>query len=266
MTRNHWMVKFVASACLPALLGACDVKADLSAYLRKGDAAAEPAASATTAPRHAAIAAGAASAGGATPPRAAYSAAPASAPSVREGAPLAAARDAPLPATAPAQAVAVAQSAPLQRADPGASTAPPSAAAAVRPWSGPGTSAAPLVTAAPAVAPPIPQLSSTGGRNVSVGGAAVSGGNVSNAARVVAGLRKGLRDCYARENSDAAGSIRFTIKVGPTGSVTSTSAQPSGGLSSQLVACATGVIRAAKFEAPEGGSAVIAVPATFVLY
>src|SRR4029453_1679392 len=48
--------------------------------------------------------------------------------------------------------------------------------------------------------------------NASVGGAAVSGGTISDASRVVAGMRAGFRACYNRalqENPDAQGSIRL---------------------------------------------------------
>ena len=104
--------------------------------------------------------------------------------------------------------------------------------------------------------------------NASVGGAAVSGGTVSNASRVVAGMRAGFRACYQRglaENPDAAGSIRLTIQVGPGGEVTSVSASQSGSLPPSVVSCVRARAQAAQFDGPEGGQgAVIAVPVTFV--
>ena len=103
--------------------------------------------------------------------------------------------------------------------------------------------------------------------NASVGGAAVSGGNVSNAARVVAGMRAGFRNCYQRglaENPDAAGSIRLTIRVGAGGEVAGVSPSPSGSLPASVVSCVVARAQAAQFDPPEGGSAVIAVPVTFV--
>jgi hypothetical protein len=103
--------------------------------------------------------------------------------------------------------------------------------------------------------------------NASTGPAAVSGGNVSNAARVVAGMRAGFRNCYNRglaENPDAQGSIRLTIRVGPGGEVQGVSAAPSGSLSPTVVSCVQARAQAAQFDAPEGGSAVINVPVTFV--
>jgi hypothetical protein len=103
--------------------------------------------------------------------------------------------------------------------------------------------------------------------NASVGGAAVSGGTVSNAARVVAGMRAGFRNCYQRglaENPDAAGSIRLTIRVGAGGEVASVSPSPTGSLPASVVSCVVARAQAAQFDPPEGGSAVIAVPVTFV--
>jgi hypothetical protein len=103
--------------------------------------------------------------------------------------------------------------------------------------------------------------------NASVGGAAVSGGNVSNAARVVAGMRAGFRNCYQRglaENPDAAGSIRLTIRVGAGGEVAGVQAAPSGSLPASVVSCVQARAQAAQFDPPEGGAAVIAVPVTFV--
>jgi len=103
--------------------------------------------------------------------------------------------------------------------------------------------------------------------NAGVGAAAVSGGNVSNAARVVAGMRAGFRACYQRglaENPDAAGSIRLTIRVGPGGEVAGVSPSPSGNLPASVISCVVSRAQSAQFDQPEGGSAVIAVPVTFV--
>jgi len=103
--------------------------------------------------------------------------------------------------------------------------------------------------------------------NASVGGAAVSGGTVSNAARVVAGMRAGFRNCYQRglaENPDAAGGIRLTIRVGAGGEVAGVTPSSSGNLPASVVSCVVARAQAAQFDPPEGGSAVIAVPVTFV--
>ncbi len=103
--------------------------------------------------------------------------------------------------------------------------------------------------------------------NASVGGANVSGGNVSNAARTVAGMRAGFRACYQRglnENPDAAGSIGLTIRVGPGGEVLSVSAKQTGTISPAVVACVQARAKSAQFSPPDGGSAVVMVPVTFV--
>lgn len=103
--------------------------------------------------------------------------------------------------------------------------------------------------------------------NANVGGAAVSGGTVSNAARVVAGMRAGFRACYQRglnENPDAQGNIRLTIQVGPGGEVRGVTATPSGTLPASVVACVQARAKAAQFDPPEGGAAAIQVPVTFV--
>jgi hypothetical protein len=103
--------------------------------------------------------------------------------------------------------------------------------------------------------------------NASTGSVSNSGGTVSNASRVVAGMRAGFRACYQRglsENPDAAGSIRLTIRVGAGGEVAGVSASPSGSLPASVVSCVQARAQAAQFDAPEGGSAVIQVPVTFV--
>ncbi len=103
--------------------------------------------------------------------------------------------------------------------------------------------------------------------SASVGGAAVSGGTVSNASRVVAGMRAGFRACYNRglaQNPDSQGSIRLTIRVGPGGEVQGVSASSSGSLPGSVVGCVRSRASAAQFAPPEGGSAVVVVPVTFV--
>ncbi len=102
--------------------------------------------------------------------------------------------------------------------------------------------------------------------NANVGGAAVSGGAVGNASRVVAGMKAGFRNCYNREltnNPDAQGKIDLKIKVGPGGEVQSVSASSSGNLGG-AVECVKARARSAQFDAPEGGGAIIAVPVSFL--
>jgi Vault protein inter-alpha-trypsin domain/von Willebrand factor type A domain len=103
--------------------------------------------------------------------------------------------------------------------------------------------------------------------NANVGGVAVSGGTVSNAARVAAGMRAGFRACYQRglqENPDAQGSVRLTMRIGPSGEVVAVAPSPAGSLPSSVVACVVSRAQRAQFDAPEGGAATIVVPVTFV--
>lgn len=93
------------------------------------------------------------------------------------------------------------------------------------------------------------------------------GGKVGNAASVVQRMRAGFRNCYQKglnENPDAQGSIRLTILVGPGGEVSNVTAVPSGTLPPSVVSCVQARARAAQFDPPEGGSAAIVVPVTFV--
>ncbi|HVU05347.1 MAG TPA: AgmX/PglI C-terminal domain-containing protein [Polyangiaceae bacterium] len=103
--------------------------------------------------------------------------------------------------------------------------------------------------------------------NASTGAANVSGGTVSNAARVVAGMRAGFRNCYNRalaSNPDVEGRISLSIRVGPGGEVQGVSAAPSGNLPDSVVSCVKARAQAAQFDPPQGGLAVIQVPVTFV--
>ena len=96
-----------------------------------------------------------------------------------------------------------------------------------------------------------------------MGGAAVSGGSVGNAARIVAGFRPQFRDCYSRQLSEASGELRFTLAVADSGSVANVGVQRSGGLAPAVIECAIARVKQAKFQAPDGGSATIQVRALF---
>ncbi len=103
--------------------------------------------------------------------------------------------------------------------------------------------------------------------NASTGAANVSGGSVSNAARVVAGMRAGFRNCYNRglaQNPDIEGRIGLSIRVGPGGEVQGVGASPSGNLPASVVGCVKARAQAAQFDPPQGGMAVIQVPVSFV--
>lgn len=104
--------------------------------------------------------------------------------------------------------------------------------------------------------------------SANVGDASVAGGSVSDAARVVAAMRAGFRACYRRgqnENPDIEGKIALSIKVGPTGQVSSVTATTSGNLPSSVVDCVKARATSANFAPPQGGGmAVVQVPVTFV--
>jgi Ca-activated chloride channel family protein len=104
--------------------------------------------------------------------------------------------------------------------------------------------------------------------NVTVGAITPAGGTTSNAARVVAGMRAGFRACHQRalnEDPEAAGSIRLLLRVGSAGSVEAASAAPAGRFPRSLVDCVTARARAAQFEPPTGGPAILQVPVTFAI-
>lgn len=103
--------------------------------------------------------------------------------------------------------------------------------------------------------------------NAAVGGASVAGGNVGNAASVVAGMRAGFRACYNRglaTNPDASGKIDLKLRIGPGGEVTGVAAATSGNLPESVVSCVKGRARSGRFSPPDGGSAVVSVPVSFV--
>jgi hypothetical protein len=97
--------------------------------------------------------------------------------------------------------------------------------------------------------------------------AQVSGGQVSNASRVVAGMRAGFRACYNQglaANPDMQGSVHVTAQIGPNGEVRSATASPSGSISGAVASCIAARVRSAQFDPPQGGAATIVIPVTLV--
>ncbi len=93
------------------------------------------------------------------------------------------------------------------------------------------------------------------------------GGIVSDAPRVVAGMRPGFRSCYNKgllDHPDAQGSIRLTIRVGPGGEVQGVGAAASGNLPRSIVSCVRNRASAGQFSPPKGGSAVVIAPVSLV--
>lgn len=244
-TNRHSATSKAALAAL-WLLGpaACDLKGDPAAYLRQGQASKEPVSSASR-PAVSSVSVAPATGLGASaaPPSAVLSAS-------SNGKPLSY-------AAAPPGAVQPRSTSVPPPAEPPAPQTTHSAAAA--------PAAPPAHPVAAASSSPSISLPVGGNRNVSIGSASVFGGNVTNAARVVARLRAPLRACYSAAISSGPGSLRFTLSISKTGAVSSANAQRSGELSSDLVACAVGVVKSAKFDPPEHGAATLQVPATFVV-
>jgi Ca-activated chloride channel family protein len=140
--------------------------------------------------------------------------------------------------------------------------------------------AAPTAAAAPAPAPMAPgraaDISEGAGPSVGrtlepqgqaqVGGGGVSGGSVANAASVVARMRGRFRNCYQHGltmDPNMQGQVTLVAKVGANGDVLSVGGG-SGGALARIVPCLRAVVSDAKFAPPEGGSAVVSIPITFV--
>lgn len=103
--------------------------------------------------------------------------------------------------------------------------------------------------------------------SVGIGGASVSGGTVSNASAVVAGMAAGFRRCYNQglaEDPNMKGSVRITAKIGPNGEVLGASPSGGGGLSGTVISCVTARVASAQFAPPDGGGATLVIPVTFV--
>lgn len=92
-------------------------------------------------------------------------------------------------------------------------------------------------------------------------------GKVSNAAQVVASLRRQFKACYDNtlgKDPEATGQVYLKIAVGSLGEVTGIKAETTGRLPLAVSECMKGAARAANFDPPTGGRAVIAVPVSFV--
>jgi hypothetical protein len=103
--------------------------------------------------------------------------------------------------------------------------------------------------------------------SASVGGANVVAGQVTDASRVIARMRPSFHICYNQgliSNPDASGKISLKIQVGADGGVTGVAASVSGNLPAEVVECVKRRARSGRFNPPDGGSAVIDVPVTFV--
>jgi len=90
---------------------------------------------------------------------------------------------------------------------------------------------------------------------------------ISDADRVIAGLRARFRSCYQTGlNSDPSmsGKVLISAKVGPNGEVSSADVASNSGLSPGVAQCIAGVVKRATFSAPGGGGSTLQIPVTFV--
>jgi hypothetical protein len=90
---------------------------------------------------------------------------------------------------------------------------------------------------------------------------------ISDADRVIAGLRPRFRACYQTGlNSDPnmSGKVVITAKVGPNGEVSSADVSSNTGLSQSVASCIAGVVKRAQFNPPGGGGSTLNIPVTFV--
>lgn len=90
---------------------------------------------------------------------------------------------------------------------------------------------------------------------------------VSDADRVIAGMRARFRQCYQTGlNSDPSmsGKVVITAKVGPNGEVSSADVSSNSGLSQGVASCIANVVKRGQFNAPGGGGSTLNIPVTFV--
>jgi hypothetical protein len=90
---------------------------------------------------------------------------------------------------------------------------------------------------------------------------------ISDADRVIAGLRPRFRQCYntgLQSDPSMAGKVVITAKVGPNGEVSSADISQNSGLSQGVASCIARVIKNATFSAPGGGGSTLNIPVTFV--
>jgi hypothetical protein len=103
--------------------------------------------------------------------------------------------------------------------------------------------------------------------NANMGDVSVAGGQVTDASRVVAQIRAGFRACYNKglaDNPDIEGKIALNIQVGPTGQVSSVTATKTGNIPDSVLDCVKARASSAMFSPPQGGTAVVQVPVSFV--
>jgi hypothetical protein len=104
----------------------------------------------------------------------------------------------------------------------------------------------------------------TGDAQVGVTTATVA---VSNAERVVAGLRPGFRACYnqgLQSDPGMSGKVLVSAKISPNGEVASADAAQNTGLSQSVVQCILRKVRNAQFDSPGANGSTLQIPVTFI--
>lgn len=90
---------------------------------------------------------------------------------------------------------------------------------------------------------------------------------VSNADRVIAGLRPKFRKCYTdglANDSSQQGALMVRVKIAPTGEVASVTVTSNTGLSADVASCVAKKVQNAQFDAPGGTGSTLDVPVKFV--
>jgi hypothetical protein len=90
---------------------------------------------------------------------------------------------------------------------------------------------------------------------------------ISDADRVIAGLRGRFRNCYQQglaSDPSMSGKVLISAKVGPNGEVSSADIASNSGLSPTVAQCIASVVKRATFSAPGGGGSTLQIPVTFV--
>jgi hypothetical protein len=98
-------------------------------------------------------------------------------------------------------------------------------------------------------------------------GATIATVAVSNAERVVAGLRPGFRACYnqgLQSDPGMSGKVLVSAKISPNGEVASADAAQNTGLSAGVVQCILRKVKNAQFDSPGANGSTLQIPVTFI--
>jgi hypothetical protein len=90
---------------------------------------------------------------------------------------------------------------------------------------------------------------------------------VSDAERVVAGLRPGFRACYnqgLQSDPTMQGSVTICAKISPNGEVDSANIQSNTGLSDGVAKCISRKVKNANFSPPGPNGSTLCIPVKFV--